>query len=403
MTDYLKAMRDADEIARRSTALDPYLRNDPALSQLTGLDTIRSHMASAVAGLRLDQLQASIAVLDLGYLQRMVADNELQRATIRDGLLGWKDQMTGIGSELQRASEQAVLAQEALKQQFRMPALGELSALQAAVAGALPAFDRVLGVGFREQMEAIKTPWLERNELQRSVSAFAELQNVGALANSLKPFADSVSAALRNSLGNWTTVSNLPVAIFTDPAARSSFYGDLGFNSNLTNFPYRAFDASLQIAGLSIDEDDETDDVELPIERNVSAFIHINRLETSIREFIDEAMTVAFGPAWFDHQMPNGMKEKWIEKRDKARVNGEPDQPLINFADFTDYVLIIQKRDNWSKVFEATFRRVEDIRESFYRLSPIRIVAMHSRIVTLDDELLLKVESRRVLKAIGKT
>jgi hypothetical protein len=45
---------------------------------------------------------------------------------------------------------------------------------------------------------------------------------------------------------------------------------------------------------------------------------------------------------------------------------------------------------------------VEDIRESFYRLSPIRIVAMHSRIVTLDDELLLKVESRRVLKAIGR-
>jgi hypothetical protein len=113
-------------------------------------------------------------------------------------------------------------------------------------------------------------------------------------------------------------------------------------------------------------------------------------------------MTVAFGPAWFDHQMPNGMIEKWIEKRDKARANGEPDQPLINFADFTDYVLIIQKRDNWSKVFEATFRRAEDIRESFYRLFPIRIVAMHSRIVTLDDELLLKVESRRVLKAIGR-
>jgi hypothetical protein len=273
MTDYLKAMRDADEIARRSNAVDPYLRNDPALSQLTGLDTIRSHMASAVAGLRLDQLQASIAGLDLGHLQRMVADNERQRATIRAGLLGWKDQMTGIGSELQRASEQAVLAQEVMKQQFRMPVPGELSALQAAVAGALPAFDRVLGAGFREQMEAIKTPWLERNEWQRSVSAFAELQNVGALANSLKPFAESVSAALRNSLGNWTTVSSLPDAIFANPVARSSFYGELGFNSDLTNFPYRAFDESVEIAGLAIDEDEETGDAESPIERNVSAFI----------------------------------------------------------------------------------------------------------------------------------
>jgi hypothetical protein len=402
MTDYLKAMRDADEIARRSAAVDPYLRNDPAISQLTGLDTIRSHMASAVAGLRLDQLQASIAGLDLGHLQRVAADYELQRSAIRDQLLGWNDQIAGLGSELRRASEQAIMAQEALKLQFRMPALGELSALQAAVAGALPAFDRVLGAGFRAQMEAIKTPWLEINELQRSVSAFAELQNVGALANSLKPFAESVSAGLRNSLGNWTTISNLPDAIFIDPGVRSSFYGDLGFNADLTNFPYRAFDKSVEIAGLSIDEDEETGDAESPIERNVSAFIHLNKLETNIREFIDEVMTAAFGPTWFDRQMPNGMKEKWVEKRDKARANGEPDQPLINFADFTDYVLIIQKRDNWSRVFEVTFRRVEDIRESFYRLSPIRIVAMHSRIVTLDDELLLKVESRRVLKAIGK-
>jgi hypothetical protein len=194
----------------------------------------------------------------------------------------------------------------------------------------------------------------------------------------------------------------MPDAIFIDPGMRSSFYVDLGFNSDLTNFPYRAFDESVEIAGLSIDEDLETGDAESPIERNVSAFIHLNRLETSIREFIDEAMAATFGPDWFDHQMPNGLKEKWVEKQDKARANGEPEQPLINFADFTDYVLIIQKRDNWSKVFEATFRRVEDIRESFYRLSPIRIVAMHSRIVTLDDELLLKVESRRVLKAIGR-
>jgi len=32
---------------------------------------------------------------------------------------------------------------------------------------------------------------------------------------------------------------------------------------------------------------------------------------------------------------------------------------------------------------------------------PIRIATMHARIVTLDDELLLRVETKRVLKAIG--
>jgi hypothetical protein len=38
MTDYLKAMRDADEIARRSSTLGPYVRDDPTLAQLTGLN-----------------------------------------------------------------------------------------------------------------------------------------------------------------------------------------------------------------------------------------------------------------------------------------------------------------------------------------------------------------------------
>lgn len=401
MTDYLKAMQDAEKMARLSA--DPYLRNNTVLSQLAGINPeIRNQLDAVVRGLRLDQLQTSIAGLDLRNLHRMTAEFEIQRSAIRDRLLGLNDQLTGYRSEFQRASEQALLAQEALKQQFRMPASNELSTLQAAVAGMQPAFDRILGASFQEQMASIKTPWLARDEFQRSVAAFAELQSVGVLANSLQPFAESVSVALRSSLGNWTTVSTMPDAIFIDPSVRTVFYGELGFNTDLTNFPNRAFDESVQIAGLGSDEDDETDDPDSPIERNVSAFIHLNRLETNIREFIDEVMTDAFGPSWFDHQMPNGMKEKWIEKRDKARANGEPEQPLINFADFTDYVLIIQKRDNWSKVFETTFRRVEDVRESFYRLSPIRIVAMHSRIVTLDDELLLKVESRRVLKAIGR-
>jgi hypothetical protein len=45
MSGYLKAMRDANEIARRSSALGPYLRDDPALTQLAGLDTVRSRPA----------------------------------------------------------------------------------------------------------------------------------------------------------------------------------------------------------------------------------------------------------------------------------------------------------------------------------------------------------------------
>ena len=78
------------------------------------------------------------------------------------------------------------------------------------------------------------------------------------------------------------------------------------------------------------------------------------------------------------------------------------DVPLIEYADFSDYRMIIERGDNWRSAFKSVFRRQEDVRESLQRLNPVRIATMHSRIVTLEDELLLIVETSRVLKAISQ-
>ena len=51
-------------------------------------------------------------------------------------------------------------------------------------------------------------------------------------------------------------------------------------------------------------------------------------------------------------------------------------------------------------MFKPVFGRAEDVRESFQRLFPVRITTMHARLITRDDELLLLVETKRVLKAI---
>jgi hypothetical protein len=42
------------------------------------------------------------------------------------------------------------------------------------------------------------------------------------------------------------------------------------------------------------------------------------------------------------------------------------------------------------RVFERVFDRRENGQESFERLFPIRILTMHSRFITLDDELYLE-------------
>ena len=74
--------------------------------------------------------------------------------------------------------------------------------------------------------------------------------------------------------------------------------------------------------------------------------------------------------------------------------------PLIAYADFTDYVLVICKADNWREVFEGHFDRPESVRESFQRLHPIRLDTMHARPIGQDDELLLYVEVKRLVRVV---
>ena len=114
-------------------------------------------------------------------------------------------------------------------------------------------------------------------------------------------------------------------------------------------------------------------------------------------------MTAIFGENWIRHQVPNEIRQQWLRKQQTARNNGGPERPLIFYADFTDYVPIITRRDNWLKVFKQTFRRQDFVRESFQRVYPIRICVMHARVITQDDELYMYVETKRILTVIDRS
>ena len=144
----------------------------------------------------------------------------------------------------------------------------------------------------------------------------------------------------------------------------------------------------------------ERDEADIEIVRAKNAFARLRRFEVALREFIVEDMEKTFGKHWMTNQLPKDMRDKWEDKRQAEVEDGRPGRPLIEYADFSDYRMIIERSENWKGVFKSVFRRPEDIRESLQRLNPVRIVTMHSRIVTLEDELLLKVETTRVLKAI---
>lgn len=208
--------------------------------------------------------------------------------------------------------------------------------------------------------------------------------------------------------------SRRPAEIFNDPFARSAFYQQKGLDPALTEFPAASFQQNLLLSGLSgpppllIEEYDRSEKLEPEDDFEEAAFARTNkahdrltRFETQLRRFIEERLRDAFGEDWIKHRVPGDIQKKWTEKRQKARDQGERESPLIAYADFTDYVPIITKRDNWNDVFKPFFVRQTAVQESFQRLYPIRICTMHARLITQDDELYLLVETKRILTSIG--
>ena len=297
------------------------------------------------------------------------------------------------------------------EQQFRLPDAGAVSRLIAdleATSGLTSAVS-----AFRPAIESMRSPWLDINDELGSVRRLIELQGIGELISRQSTFDSSVAESLRNSLGDWRDAITWPENIWNDFGARIDFYVDLGFDANLTDLPVPAFLEATAVADIRTEPPSLVEaygppvlavhdpDEEEGLARTNEAHGWLQRLESHLRRFIDSEMTKAFGADWPRHQLPNNKYDEWKTKKEAADRSGAPSRPLIAYADFTDYVLVICKRDNWGQVFSPVFERPESVRESFQRLHPIRLDTMHARPITQDDELLLYVEAKRLVQRIG--
>ena len=260
--------------------------------------------------------------------------------------------------------------------------------------------------GIQKSLAAFNTSWLHTKNEMDSIGGLVALHGIGQALKTMPAFDTRLVRALRSDLGDWRKRVVWPSDIFTNPLARSSFYLEQGLNPTLTAFPADAFsqivlDADIRGSQPSVAEEynfpsKRGDTPDIVFDRTHYAYVRIRRIETQLRKFIDEKMREVFGDKWTKHQIPGGMRGEWMDKRQKALDNGECAWPLIAYADFSDYIKIITRKDNWEKAFKSFFRSKASVQESFNRLFPIRICVMHSRAITQDDDLYLLVETLSV-------
>ena len=314
------------------------------------------------------------------------------------------------------AARQARTLAASMEIRFVLPKIGEAAAL---FRKHMIAMDETIGKyrmnteKIRRAFEAMTVPWLDTVNRAQSAMAFAKLQGIGHALRRMPAFRTDFTETLRLDLGDWRRNFKWPSGIIANPAKRTIFYKKMGLNPALTGMPADAFEQSLSIArikdapsSLFCRENSSADRLgsasSIELSRNNEAHDLIQKMETKLRDFIEDRMVQSVGSSWYKRRIDHAILQSWREKRKNSKSRREADIPLIAFADFTDYERIILRKDNWNELFQDVFGHRESVMESFRRLRPIRVCVMHARMITQDDQLYLYVEVKRILSAINE-
>lgn len=350
-----------------------------------------------------------------GVAARLAADEETRVRKLVDGALGM-NYLTATSQVNALAHSYTDQLRATVEGRFMLPGFSEtermLDVMRGSYFGSMQ--DRYGNQlpGAQEAMLAMQAPWLDSLRAVHSIRGFAELQAIGGALAIAPSFGDTFSESLRADLGDWRDpITNWSHAISESADARRSLYVERGLNTDLTDFPDEAFDEGLAIAGITAESpilvveygqltslfiDHEEGKA---LTRTNAAHDYLQRLEFQLRKFIDQSLTKIAGANWPKHRLPNGVYDGWKSKKSKDKGLAV-DWPLVAYADFTEYVDIICRNDNWKEVFEPVFKRKESVRESFQRMYAIRIAIAHVRPISNADVLYLYVEAKRLLETL---
>jgi len=124
---------------------------------------------------------------------------------------------------------------------------------------------------------------------------------------------------------------------------------------------------------------------ELADERErVELFRRLSVFETRLRSFLVWQLRSSVGKAYME-KLPVELVDSWEQRRQEDfRERRHSESELINYADFSDYLTIIEKF--WDETFRNLFRDRELVRREFTQLNNLgRKPLAHSRVLFKDE------------------
>ncbi|MBE0516415.1 MAG: hypothetical protein IBX41_03340 [Methanophagales archaeon] len=129
----------------------------------------------------------------------------------------------------------------------------------------------------------------------------------------------------------------------------------------------------------------------------------LKELETKLRGFISSKLE-SITPNWWKERIPDDVRKRAEERKAKNEKlwpwHTQKDLHPIHYIDFTDYVKIITRKDNWEGIFVAVFKEKEIISVKLKELESIRNAIAHSRELDNEETEKFRIYAREILKTV---
>lgn len=132
-------------------------------------------------------------------------------------------------------------------------------------------------------------------------------------------------------------------------------------------------------------------------------YLKLQQLEESLRVFIESKLK-RISNNWWKKRIPPDVQLRAEERKKSSAAlypwNEKADLDLIHYVDFTDYLKIIQRKDNWKDVFAKHFKDINVLSSKLKELEPIKNSIAHFRPIPKNQATKLLMYSTEVLACI---